>query len=569
MIRNILFTTFRFFIKHKAYSLTNVFGLGIGLATCIIIFLFVQDELSYDRFHADAGNIYRLEPHYIGNGEDSHWAASEGNLIPAMLSLYPEIKAGVKFHKTASTFVLRYNDKIFREEGLLYADSGFFDVFSFEMISGNKDLALKGPGKIILTESTARKYFGDEDPLGKIIKAEGRSYQVSGVIKDVPENSHMRFNMIISLDDLRARWKTLDQPGPSTFYSYIRLNDGPALEPLKKKVSEDIWKILGYSVTGDSIDIPEGYSASLIFNPITSIHLNGHAEKEMEANSDSQYIYIFSIVALFVLIIACINYMNLATARSASRAKEIGIKKVIGANRNGIFFQFMAESFLMTLMALLIALILVYFMLPYFNILAGKTLKLDIQDNLPLLGLLFMIWIVVSLFSGAYPAMYLSAFNPLKVLYANSGTAGKGRSTLNLRRSLVIFQFAISVLLIIGALTVYKQLRFISNKNPGFKKDQVIVLPLAGGSSSKTEIFKNNFLGDPEILSVCGSSSIPGTRIHVLAIKLPDLEDENIEQAEEGDGYRNIRVLSGDIDVVPTFGLEIAQGRAFLQRLSE
>jgi len=277
MFRNILVTTFRYFLKHKAYSFTNIFGLAIGLATCILIFLFVQDELSYDQFHRDAENIYRLEPHWVGQGEDSHWAASQGSIIPAVTARYPEIVSGLKFHKSYGTAVISYEENTFREYGILMADSNFFDLFSFELLQGNPKTCLTGPEKIVLTETTAKRYFGDKDPMGEMIKSDDRTYMVSGIAKDVPENSHIQFNMIISLDDLRTRWPGVDQPGPSTFYSYVKLQNKESLKSVKAKLDKDIWEIYGFIVSGDSANIPEGYTAEFIFNPVTDIHLNGHA----------------------------------------------------------------------------------------------------------------------------------------------------------------------------------------------------------------------------------------------------------------------------------------------------
>lgn len=564
MFTNNLITTFRLFLKYKAYSLTNVFGLAVGLATCILIFLFVQHELSFDDFHQNAENIYRLESHFVGDGEDSHWAATTGNIIPSVAEKYPEIEASVKLYITSRASVINYADRVFRESGIIYADSSFFDVFSFELVRGNKNDALAGPGKIVISEKAAKKYFGDEDPMGKFLRSEERSYMVSGVIKDVPENSHFHFDLLISMDELRTRWTTLDEAGPSAFYSYVRLKDKNSDSRLKQKLDENIWEILGYTVTGDSTNIPEGYAAELIMNPITDIHLMGHAEKEMESNSDNQYIYIFTIVALFVLIIACINYMNLATARSATRGKEIGIKKVLGANRISIFKQFMSESFLLSFIAMLLAILMVEFTLPFFNNFTGLHLAFEVFSNIQLLLSLLIIWLIVGFLSGSYPAMILSRFNPLKVLYSTVLSVGSGKGSLYLRRGLVVFQFALSILLIIGVISVYKQLQYIQNKSLGFNKEQVVVIPYAGNmDQDKIEVFKNEIAYNPEVISASGTNSIPGVRIHMLPFRFPDLVEENPDQYEEGDDYVGMRSLSSDLDIFKTFGLEIIDGKEF------
>jgi len=564
MIRNTLITAIRLFFKYKAYSFTNIFGLAIGLATCILIFLYVQYETSYDDYFEGADNIYRLEMKWTGEGEVSHWAATTGDIIPAVASRFPEIQSSVKFYYSPRTSVLRYEDKVFRESGIVHGDSTFLDVFSLELIKGDKKDILSGPEKILLSETAAKRYFGNEDPIGKMLRSESRSYMVKGVFADIPENSHVHFDLIIALDDLRTGWTTLDQQGPAAFYSYIKVKDEETAISLKQKMDDHIWEILGYTVSGDSANIPEGYEAELLMQRLTDIHLEGHAEKELEANGNKQSIYIFSVVALFVLIIACINYMNLATARSANRGKEIGVKKVLGANRSIIFNQFIGESVLLSFLGMLLALLLVDISLPLFNNFTGLQLELNIFNNSPLLISAILIWLIVGFLSGSYPAVFLSAFNPLKVLYSGTNNSAGGNAALYLRRGLVIFQFTISILLIIGVITVYKQLGFIHSKSLGFIKEQVIVLPLAGGATpEKVEVYKNEIALNPSVISASGTNSVPGVRIHMLPFRFPDLAEDNPEQFEEGDDYVGFRSLSSDLDIFETYGLEIIDGREF------
>jgi len=520
--------------------------------------------MSFDRFHRNAEQVYRLEVKWTGPDLESHWAASTGNIIPSVTQRYPEIEASVKFYYTPRESVIRYKDNIFRESRIVFGDSTFFDVFTFPLVTGNKDEVLSGPGKVVLTEKTAERYFGNEDPLGKSLRSEERSYVVTGIVKDVPENSHFHFDMLISLDELRSRWPTLDDEGPTSFYSYVRVQNEETAQSLKTKMDENIWEVLGYTVSGDSTNIPEGYQAEILMNRITNIHLKGHAEKELESNGRIQYIYIFSIVAMFVLLIACINYMNLATARSATRGKEIGVKKVLGANRVGIFNQFMVESFLLSLIGMITALLMVEIALPYFNDFTGLSLELQIFSNISLFILILATWIVVGFLSGSYPALFLSRFNPLKVLFATSFSTGVGNSALYLRRGLVVFQFGISVFLIIGVITVYKQLQFIQNKSLGFNKEQVLVVPYAGRMDhEKVEVFKNEIALNPEVISASGLNSIPGVRIHILPYRFPDLAEENPEQFEEGDDYVGMRSLSSDLDIFQTLGFEIIDGNDF------
>ena len=416
MFKNLIKITVRYFLKHWGYSFINVFGLGLGLATCILIFLFIQDEWSYDKFHDNASNIYRLEAQFVGQGEDSHWAASTGNLIPFIQDNFPEVIAACKLNFNFNQDVLTYGDRSFREEAMVWADSTFFDVFSFEVVKGNKNGALAGPSKLVFTESTAKKYFGDEDPIGKLVTLYNKSFKVTAVVKDVPVNSHFHFDIIIAMDDRRTGGDNrIDRSMSNAFYSYVRLKDEKTMRNFKEKLDGRIWEIFGFTVSGDTTNIPEGYEAEYLFQPITKIHLNGHAEKEIEANEDKQYVLIFSFIAIFVLSIACINYMNLAIARSAKRGREVGVRKVLGANHSNIFNQFMGESYVMSLLALIISMLIVEIVLPGFNVITGKTLTLSILTNLPLLGSVIAIFLFVGLISGSYPSVFLSNFNPLKV----------------------------------------------------------------------------------------------------------------------------------------------------------
>ncbi|MBU1014507.1 MAG: ABC transporter permease [Bacteroidetes bacterium] len=563
MVKNLINISIRYFLKNQGYSSINVFGLGLGLATCILIFLFLQDELSYDKFHENASNIYRVETHIVGQGEDSHWAASTGNLIPFIQENYPEVQAACKLNFSFNQDVLSYGDLSFREENMVWADSTFFDVFSFEIIKGNKIDALSGPAKLVFTESTAKKYFGNDDPIGKIIKLYDRSFQVTAVIKDVPSNSHFHFNIIVAMDDRRRGDNRVDRSMANAFYSYVRVKDEETMLSFKEKLDQRIWEILGYTVSGDSTNIPEGTDAEFILQSITDIHLNGHAEKEIKANGDKQYVISFSIIALFVLTIACINYMNLATARSAKRGREVGVRKVLGANRSNIFRQFMGESYVMSLLALMIAIVIVEIVLPGFNVITGKTLTLSVLANLPLLGSIIVIFLFVGFISGSYPSLFLSNFNPLVVLKSNT-ISGHSKTALFLRRGLVILQFSISIILIIGALIIYAQIKYIQNKDLGFDKKDIVVLRLTNTiREEQISILKNEFKSIPEIASATGTSVIPGDRVHFLTVRLPDQVDENIQTTDEDGGVFTMRVLLADEDVINTFGIQIKEGRGF------
>lgn len=564
MLRNIFKISIRYLIKQKAYAFINIFGLAFGLATCILIFLFIQHELSYDRFHEQAGNIVRVEPRWVGMGEDSHWASTQGSILPSLVSRFPEIRHAVKMHFNYQPSIVEHGDIVYSEEGIMIADSSFFDVFSFKLLQGDPDNALSGKAKLILTEDYAKKYFGDEPALNKILRIDDRPYKVSGIVQNIPDNSHFHFNIAISLDDMRSKWDGVDREGPSAFYSYLRVADQATLKQLSRKANEQIWEIHGFDTENDTTGIMQDYDASLIFRPITEIHLNGHAEKEIEANSNKKYIYIFSSIALFVLVIACINYMNLATARSSRRAREVGLRKVMGARKSNIFNQFMLESFVLCLTGMFIGLIMVEIILPAFNHMTGKSLSLNIFGNPVLLISLILIIIVVSFAAGAYPSIYLARLDPMRILRSGTAAGKANKPALYLRRLLVISQFSISVILIIGTITVYRQLHFIQNKSLGFDKEQVLVVNIpAFQYRDKVSTLKDELKGNPFVLSSSLISGIPGQRMPFLTVSLPDATQSRSEDALSFSEGFGMRVLSGDAEMLKTLDISFAEGRNF------
>jgi len=510
MFLNILKTTLRYFFKQKVYTFINIFGLAIGLATCIIIFLYIQNELSYDNYHDNADNIYRVDSRFIYQGEEGSWAATQGNIIPALQSRYPEILASVKINKLFNPPVFSYEEKFFAEKDVYYADTSFFDVFSFKIISGDKKTLLTDENSIVLTESTAKKYFGNEDAIGKTISADGKNFSVTAIVEDVPVNSHFRFNILISMNRMRKYWPSTDKSGPSAFYSYLRTKDKKTTKLLKKKINKNVYEIVGFTTNGDSSNVPDDYELSLNLTPITDIHLKSHLEKEIEANSDIKNIYIFATIALLILIIAGINYMNLATARSVKRAREVGMRKVLGAHRGSIFNQFISESFIITFISLVLAMVIVEIILPNFNSFTEKNLSLNLFSNPHLIISLLCILVFIGFFSGSYPAVFLSRFQPLNVLRSSQSAGKSNKSSLFLRRVLVIFQFSISVFLIIASIFIFRQINFIQNKKLGFSKEQVLVLPLVGhNSTNDIDVLKKELLKYPDVLNCSPSSNIP------------------------------------------------------------
>lgn len=565
MFKSYIKIAFRNLLKYKGYSFINIFGLTLGLVTSMLIFLYVQDELSYDRMHEDAERIFRLENWSMYNGTESHWAATQGFLIPDVNQRYAEIETSTRLMVTGAPTSFNANNIFYNEEDLLYVDSTFFDVFSFVALHGDLEKALDAPDKIILTAATAIKYFGETQVVGELIKRENTPFRVAAVLEDVPHNSHFSFNMLIPMSEMHRRNPNLvNGRGPAVFYSYIKLLETADSEQLQAKMDEDIYEIRNIRNEAGEIAAIEGLDIRQLMMPLTDIHLKGHAEKELAANGDAQYVYIFSTVALFILVIACFNYMNLATARSTKRAKEVGMRKVLGAEKRHVFSQFLGESFFFTLLATVLALAIVFSVLPAFNDFTGKLIDRNLFLNLELIGMIGFVFLLVGLLSGLYPSLFLASFKPLKALKSNVLAGKYSKGTLYLRRGLVILQFGISIFLIVGASTVYNQLEYIQNKDLGFSKEQVLVLKLPGrGQVQNLETIKREFLNEPAVIAAASSSAIPGERVHVMTVRIPDLAttDAGNENQQQDNGIRGMRIMSGDEDLAETFGLEIVDGR--------
>ncbi|MCE7991486.1 MAG: FtsX-like permease family protein [Roseivirga sp.] len=565
MFKSYIKIAFRNLLKHKGYSFINIFGLTLGLVTSTLIFLYVQDELSYDRMHADADRVYRLENWSMYNGEENHWAATQGFLIPDVTQRYAEIETATRLMMTGAPMTFSTDNNFYSEEDIFYVDSTFFDVFSFEAIHGDIKTALDAPDKIILTEATAIKYFGKTDVVGDLIKRQNTPFKVSAVVENAPHNSHFSFDMLMPMSEIHRRNPNLvNGRGPAVFYSYIKVLETASADQLQAKMDDDIYEIRNIRNQAGEIAPVEGLSVRQLMTALTDIHLYSNAEKELASNGDAQYVYIFSTVAFFILLIACFNYMNLATARSTKRSKEVGMRKVLGAEKGQVFAQFLGESFFFTLLAMIIALVIVVLTIPAFNDFTGKLISQNILLNGPLMLGLAGVFLIVGLLSGFYPSLFLASFKPLKALKSNV-LAGKGsNATLYLRRGLVILQFGISIFLIVGASTVYNQLQYIQGKDLGFDKEQVVVIKLPGrGAVQNLETIKKEFLNQPSVLAAASSSAIPGERVHVMSVRVPDLAsaDAGNENQQQDNGVRGMRIISGDEDLAETFDFEIVDGR--------
>ena len=562
MFVNYLKSTFRYLIKQKWYTLVNIFGLSIGYIAFIIIFLFIQKETGFDNFHENAENIYRLEEKWIRSGEEQHSAATTDYLAPYLIENYPEVESGTKLLKAIWTAIINYEEKKFPEERFCFVDSTFFNFFNFRLIEGNRTTALNSPDKVVLTETTAKKYFGNENPIGKQIHYDGNHvFTVSGIIEDMPENSHFHFDLIFPLQFMMRFFSDRDK-GDNVFYSYVRLRESNEIQQLKSKVNNEIATAFGYR---DKLN-REGISCEIIFQPLLDIHLKGNAEREIESNGNELFIMILRIVAFFLLLVAGINYSNLATAKSMKRAKEIGIRKVLGSKKMDIFFQYMGESYFLTAVSLIVSLLLLLFMIPVFNSIFNVNLSLNLLNNYPLLISLFAAIIFFGFLSGFYPALILANMNILKSLKLKSSQSVGKKSKLSFRATLTIIQFTVSVFFIIGSLVVTGHLKFLQNKDVGFDKEDIMVVPLKGSEVRNRETLKTikeELIKTGKIKNATVSFVVPGERFPFHTVRFPRLVGNGTLQSKEPDGSIWMRVMLGDEDMIQTLGLTIKEGRNF------
>jgi putative ABC transport system permease protein len=548
MIKNYFKTAWRNLWRSKVFSAINILGLSTGLACCILMFLFIQNELSYDKYHQHAKNIYRVTSEAEGPNGRTNLVVTPAPWAPSMKKDYGEIKNYTRLLKAEKTDVGQPGQRHFYETDLLYADSTFLDIFSVQLEKGNAKKALDQPNSIILTSETARKYFGNEDPIGKTLEVNsfvGRvSVQVTAIVKKMPPNSHFRFNSLVSLQtlgDLGNFWSF------HMFQTYLLLNDNSSASKLEEKFPAFVNK---YIISNPQADGKQ----NIHLQPLTAIHLHSDMVGELGVNGDIVYIYVFAGVAIFILLIACFNFTNLSTARSLTRAKEVGLRKVVGAGRKQLLGQFLGETTLFALLSLLLAVAIAFLTLPVFNRLAERELNIDFSKNYALVTVLVLLVIAVGLLAGLYPAAVLSAFRPVEVL---KGKFIKGSKGVSFRKLLVTLQFVVSIALIASTILISRQLNFLRNKRLGFDKENVLVLTLPKDmDSTRLASFKASLLGEPSILSVAGSSVIPGVNIPVNQVN-----DGSIDLSKA----QSMQMLSIDQDFVTTMKMKLLAGRNFAE----
>ena len=544
MLKNYFKIAWRNLWRNKVFSAINILGLSIGLACCILMFLFIQYELSYDKYNTNAKNIYRLTSEAEGPNGKTNLAVTPAPWAPLMKKDYAEIKNYTRLLRAEKTDVGEPGKQHFYESDLLYADSTFFDVFSVELEKGNASKALEQPNSIILTRETARKYFGDADPIGKTLEVNsfvGRvSVQVTAVAKKLPPNSHFKFNALVAiqtLGDISNFWAY------HMFQSYLLLNDNSSVNTLEKKFPEFVNKYIANNPQADG-------KHDIHLQPLTSIHLHSDMIGEVGINGDITYIYVFAGVALFILLIACFNFINLSTASSLTRAKEVGLRKVVGAERQQLMRQFLSETTLFALISLLLAVGITFLVLPLFNKLSDRELSIDFSGNYVLIVVLIALVIAVGLLAGLYPAALLSGFKPVEVL---KGKFLKNSKGISFRKLLVTLQFVVSIGLIASTILVNRQLNFLQNKKLGFDKENVVVMSLPKDmDSTKLASFKTSLLNEPSILSAATSSSVPGVNIPVNQVN---------DGSKDLSKAQSVQMLFIDQDFVPTMKMKLVAGR--------
>ena len=567
MFRNYIKIAWRNIKRHKGYSFINIAGLAIGMAVCILILMFVRDELSYDSYHEHKDRIYRIE---------RQWFASDGSVRSALCSVapsfipylendFPEMEHIVRMLGTGE-ILINVGDTYFLEERFYFTEHDIFEVFTIPLIKGDPQTALENPNSLVLSESMTLKYFRDEDPMGKLMKvgSDREAYQVTGIMEDVPKNSHLHYDFLASFITLKGRFP-YSRDGSDYFfgttnfsdnvtYTYMRLAENANPEDIAARIPGFLDSHLP-EYEDDSGDIiqPHQWNTLLLRN-VADIHLHSHTNNELEPNSDIKYVVLFTLIAAFILIIACINFMNLSTARAAKRAKEVGLRKVVGANRRLLSTQFIGESLLTSLLAMLLALVIVNVLLPFFSAFSGHDLGLHSLFNPVGLLILLSVFLITGLAAGLYPAFYLSAYKPATIL---RGELSRGVRGAIIRKALVVFQFAISTALIICVAVVFKQMRFLQNADLGYQRENILMLPADDVVEANWWEIKQELLRNPNILAATTSKRAPTGRL---------LDAPGFGVEIDGEVLRNPFSMPhnrAEHDFFKTYKIKIVAGRDF------
>ena len=549
MLKNYFKITLRNISRNKMYSALNIVGLAIGLACCILILLYVHDELSYDRFHDNADSIYRVVPTFTTSERTMYLATNAHVQGPMLRDEFPEVLEYVRF-TSYRTRVVEYENFSFSEERFLYVDESVFEVFSFDMILGNLKEALVNPNTVVITEEMAEKYFGSENPVGKSIKVNYNDlFTITGVIKNIPSASHLKPDFLASFSTLGIEPSTniaQDLLNQVNYYTYILLQEGTDYIEMEQKFTEGINRYIGAMLK------QLGGSAEIGLQPLTKIFLHSDRELESEQMGDITYVWLFSGIGIFILLLACLNFMNLSTARSSNRAKEVGLRKVVGAQKSQLIRQFLGESMILTFISFILAIVFALMSMPFFRNISGKDILINSLLNPIILAGFGGLFLIIGLIGGSYPAFFLSAFHPVEVI---QGKLKRGAKSSVLRVVLVSFQFAVSIILIIGTFTVNTQMKYVRSKNLGYDKEHVIAMQMRNTETrQKYESIKEAIQRNPNVINVSASTTSPlGTSDFSAHHAVGKPEDEiNMFWAQ-----------MVDENYIGTYKIEMALGRNF------
>jgi len=556
MLNNYIKTTFRNLIRSKGYTVINILGLAIGLSASILILLFIVNELSYDKFFKDSERIYRIAVKGRMSGDFFDVAVTPAPMAPALKYTFPEVESSVRLRQWSQQSLFAFEHKMFYEKDVFFADSSFFEIFDFAPALGDLKTALHEPFSAVLTQELAHKYFNDDNPIGKILKVnDDFLFKVTAVIQDIPENTHLKFPLLLSWSSIKKMNDSRmdDNWGSLGFYTYVKLVENTDVQQFELKIKTIIIdKLIEQSGEDSSRFENVQLEFKPYLQPIEEIHLKSNLMAELSPNSDISYIYSFSAIAAFILLIACINFMNLTTARSAKRAREVGIRKVHGGFRSQLIAQFIGESVILSFIALVIAIILVELTIPVFSDIIGQNISEDLLIN-PLMIVSYLILaIVVGFVAGSYPAFYLSSFQPVNVLKRNLNRSSKNPA---LRNVLVIIQFSISIFLMVGTGIIFNQLNYVKNKKLGFDKEHVMIIQLRNDKlREKSAFLENEFRKLSMVANAASSTSIPGEGSAGSGF---------FPEGENTTDPWLIFNTGADYDYIETMGMEIIKGRSF------
>ncbi|UZR93178.1 ABC transporter permease [Chondrinema litorale] len=554
MFKNYLKVAFKNLLSNKIFSLINILGLTVGMAACILIILYVQDELSFDKFNSKADRIYRVYMEYKNQeGEFVGSTVTPYVLGPTLESVYDgQLEEVVRIGRSG-TFQMEFDEKEFTVENIAICDPNIFRVFDYKLIHGDPDKVLTEPTQMVINESTAKRLFGNKNPIGKTVTVD-HTYEIkiSGVMEDIPTNSHAHYSAFVSMktgdyiysDRVKTQW------GEGSQTTYVLLEDNYDIASFNASTEDFI----------ENHTFGEGASdfVRLMSQNLLDIHLHSHLRGELEPNGSIENVYIFSIVAIFILLIACINYMNLSTARSAERSKEVGLRKVAGAYRSQIILQFLGESVIISVFSLVLALLVAEISMPFFNELAGKTLVLDFVKDLPIIATFIILALVTGIIAGSYPAFFLSAFKPAAVLKGNKGTSNGG--SVALRKGLVITQFSLSIILIIGTIVISDQLSFLRNKDLGITTDDILIVSVPDTNFVKQyDAIKREILASPSVTAMTSTNKrMTRNLTSNLGYKIQDA----IANPQGGETY-SLTTVTSDADFFNLYDVEVIMGRNF------